>query len=321
MFSVPDRNADWQNVIKANNNNLLSSLHVAMPGVVTAFNSSESFLSVKPTIKDRVIDNKGGVQWADYPLLPHVPFITFSNDPPSVGDACLLIFCDMDISGWWNSGATDYSGVPTTQNQEFIYSHGFNNAVAILGLKLKGPWTSNSNSTSSGSTAISGGTADIGIGVSESLIKFLESWEGFVSGPSDPGAHGVDYWNTTVGYGHVMLKGDNISFPLTQATAETLLKNDLTSQGYVASVANTFSGLHLKQNQIDALVSFAYNLGAHIWGKVNLTADIKAGASADKITADFCACSHVGGAACAGLLRRRQAEAAMFNTAQYIANS
>ncbi len=305
-------------VLQALKNNIFADLHVAQIAVVTKFDPTAG-LTVKPVVKERCVDNTGNIQWKDLPEQSEVPYIPFGSQQPKQGDACLLIYTDSDYSGWYASGGTTTDGTPQLSQQEKLASHSLSDAIAILGLQIK--WTPPVSATSAGDgSMISAGTANNGTGVSDSLLKFLESWEGFVATQSSPGAHGVDYWNTTVGYGHAM--GDDsfagFSFPLTHASAEELLKRDLSS-AYIPSVQKAFGDVQLKQNQFDALVSFSYNLGPYIWKKApTLVADIKANASPDKIKADFEQFDHCRGKVASGLLKRRDAEAAVFNSAQYI---
>ncbi|HEX2937936.1 MAG TPA: lysozyme [Ruminiclostridium sp.] len=150
---------------------------------------------------------------------------------------------------------------------------------------------------------VSGQTSDAGgMTVSDNMVKFIEEHEGFAS----TAYRGVDSWNQTTGYGHVITAGENIG-PLTQAGAESLLRNDLKK--YEASVNEEFKGVNLTQGQFDALTSFAYNLGENIWSKTpKLVSDIKSGASADVIKADMENCAHCNGQVLQGLVNRRMDE-------------
>lgn len=168
--------------------------------------------------------------------------------------------------------------------------------------------------TSSGGYISLPGNVD-GLPVSNNLLNFIESWEGF----SAVGYSGEDSWNVTIGYGHVEAPGENIG-PLTQQQAQKLLISDLQNGGYVTSVQKTFAGVNLTQYQIDALVSMAYNLGPNIWKSLNLTKDIKAGASNDVLEKDFERVCNVGGQPSAGLLRRRKAEWIMYSQGKYLQN-
>lgn len=167
--------------------------------------------------------------------------------------------------------------------------------------------SSNTTATSSGNVAE--------LPVSNKLIIFIESWEGYAG----TGERGLDYWNITIGYGHVELPGETFT-SLTQQDAEQLLIKDLQSQGYIQSVQNEFSESHLSQNKFDALVDLSYELGTSIWSSISLTKDIKAGASNDVLRWDFDVLDYVGDTESSGLRRRREAEWIMFTQNKYVLN-
>jgi lysozyme len=169
-----------------------------------------------------------------------------------------------------------------------------------------------SSSTASTSTLIGNVT---GLAVSKNLIAFMESWEGYYA----TGYSSLDYWNVTIGYGHVELPGESFT-SLTKSEAEQLLLTDLQSQGYIKSVQKEFSGCNLSQNKFDALVDLSYNLGTNIWSSINLTDDIKSGASGAVLRHDFDALDYCNGVASTGLLRRREAEWTMFTQNKYVLN-
>ena len=151
-----------------------------------------------------------------------------------------------------------------------------------------------------------------GMTVSDDMVKFIEDHEGFATTPYC----GVDSWNRTTGYGHVMTGGESIE-PLTQTGAENLLRKDLKT--YEASVNKEFKGVKLTQGQFDSLVSFSYNLGANIWSSApKLVSDIKSGASAEVIRGDFENCDHCGGEVVKGLLNRRDDEWKVYAFGDYI---
>lgn len=146
---------------------------------------------------------------------------------------------------------------------------------------------------------------------SGSLVDFVAAHEGFSSTPY----RGADVQNQTVGYGHVVADGENLS-SLTQNQAISLLKSDL--QGCVASVNREFAGTRLTQPQFDSLVSFAYNLGENIWSRATkLTADIKSGADAQTLKDDFTQFDHCNGQELRGLYNRRVDEWQMFTSGEY----
>lgn len=174
--------------------------------------------------------------------------------------------------------------------------------------------TTSPDDPTGGETVSLPGNAE-GLPVSNSLIEFLERWEGY----SAVGYRGEDSWNITIGYGHVEAPGEVIG-PLTKQQAEQLLMSDLKNGGYISSVEKAFAGIKLTQNEFDALVSMAYNLGPNIWPSLTLTKDIKEGAMPDVMEADFERLCNVGGSPSAGLLRRRKAEWVMFSQNKYMLN-
>lgn len=112
----------------------------------------------------------------------------------------------------------------------------------------------------------------------------------------------------TIGYGHTggVQKGDRI----TEKKAEELLQDDLKKfeNGVLRLVR-----VPLNQNQFDALVSFAFNLGVGNLGKSTLLRklndrDFKGAA------AEFVRWNKAGGRELDGLTRRRNAEAELFST-------
>lgn len=68
----------------------------------------------------------------DYPLLKDVPFIILGGGgssltfPISVGDNCLLLFCDYEIDRWWDTGES----LPAN----FERRHDISDAFALIGV-------------------------------------------------------------------------------------------------------------------------------------------------------------------------------------------
>ena len=167
-------------------------------------------------------------------------------------------------------------------------------------------------------TAFVGGNVGVSDGVaghrqaSVELVNFVAAHEGY----SATAYRGADVQNRTIGYGHVLQAGES-AVPLSRSGALTLLKDDLSDS--VASVNLEFSGVNLSQSQFDALVSFSFNLGSHIWDRApKLTADIKAGASAETLRRDFVQFDHCNGRELTGLYNRRVDEWNMFVNGQYL---
>lgn len=112
----------------------------------------------------------------------------------------------------------------------------------------------------------------------------------------------------TIGYGHTygVRKGQTI----TQAQAEEYLRQDLRKfENYVNNPAYVPQTAQLNQNQFDALVSFAFNLG-----QGNLKKVCAGGRSLAQISAAMPKYCKAGGKTLQGLVKRRAEEVALFNT-------
>ena len=110
----------------------------------------------------------------------------------------------------------------------------------------------------------------------------------------------------TIGYGHTA--GVHSGMTITQAQADAYLQQDIAKfEGYVNNPAYVPITAKLNQNQFDALVSFAFNLGAG-----NLRKLCK-GRTAAQIARTMPNYNKAAGKVLAGLKRRRAAEQALFN--------
>jgi lysozyme len=115
----------------------------------------------------------------------------------------------------------------------------------------------------------------------------------------------VGVW--TIGYGHTGA-GVCSGLTITQDQAAALLMSDVAA---AAAYVNQVVTVALQQNEFDALVDFVFNLGRGAFAGSTLLKNLNAGnfaAAADQ----FDLWDHAGGKVVAGLLRRRQAETALF---------
>lgn len=111
----------------------------------------------------------------------------------------------------------------------------------------------------------------------------------------------------TIGYGHTA--GVKQGQTITQAQAENFLKQDCEKfERYVNNATYVPITEKLNQNQFDALVSFAYNCGAYNLKK------LCAGRNATQIVNAMPKYNKAAGKTLNGLVRRRAAEVALFNT-------
>ena len=115
----------------------------------------------------------------------------------------------------------------------------------------------------------------------------------------------VGVW--TIGYGHT--KGVFEGMSITQEEAEQMLLTELEEyEGYVEKYVT----VPLTQNQFDALVVWVYNLGPTNFRKSTLLKELNSGnytAAGNEITK----WNKAGGKVLAGLVKRREAEALLFN--------
>ena len=112
----------------------------------------------------------------------------------------------------------------------------------------------------------------------------------------------------TIGYGHLILPSERFDRPLTESEAEDLLQSDLRKfEGGIIQYVTA----RISQNQFDALVSFAFNLGlANLKGStlLRLLNQGKYSEAAEQ----FLRWNKAGGMAMPGLTRRRAAERDLF---------
>ncbi len=119
----------------------------------------------------------------------------------------------------------------------------------------------------------------------------------------------ADKW--TIGYGWTYpVDGKPIKRGMTidQTTADRLLKTGLV--GYENDILKLVK-VKLSQSQFDALVSFAYNLGARALSTSTLLKKLNAGNYRGAVD-EFTRWNKAGGEVLAGLTRRREAERRLF---------
>ena len=110
----------------------------------------------------------------------------------------------------------------------------------------------------------------------------------------------------TIRYGHTA--GVHSGMTITQAQADAYLQQDIAKfEGYVNNPAYVPITEQLNQNQFDALVSFAFNLGA---GNLRKLCKGRTAAQIAQAMTQYCKAN---GKVLAGLRRRRAAEQALFN--------
>ncbi|MCU4161370.1 lysozyme [Acidiphilium sp. AL] len=143
--------------------------------------------------------------------------------------------------------------------------------------------------------------------VSIATVKLVQPFEGFSATPyQDP----VGVW--TIGFGSTRDAFDApvcaTTPPITRAQALALVERDLTSAFDDVTSQVT---VPLNPNQQAALIDFVYNLGAGNFRASTLLRLLNAGDFARAVR-QFTLWDHADGRVLPGLLRRREAEAALF---------
>ena len=139
--------------------------------------------------------------------------------------------------------------------------------------------------------------------ISDAGLALIRSFEGLRLNAYDDVAG-----KQTIGYGHLIKSGETFDGGITQEDAESLLESDVsTTEKCVTSLVRAA----IAQNEFDALVCFAYNLGCRalqnstLLRRVNV--DDMEGAAEQFLRWDM-----AGGKVVQGLTNRRIAERALF---------
>lgn len=118
----------------------------------------------------------------------------------------------------------------------------------------------------------------------------------------------------TIGYGHLIKPGENFSGGITEDRATELLRADIAAAERV--VQNNIT-VPMTQNQYDALVIFAYNIGANNFAKSTVVKYINNpnfhSSIYPNMESAWRAWNKSGGRIMAGLNRRRDTELRLFS--------
>lgn len=140
--------------------------------------------------------------------------------------------------------------------------------------------------------------------ISKSGLNFIKKWEG---GPWLQAKRFGSERYLSIGYGHY---GPDVKIgqTITQAEAEALLKKDIQNAVNHVNYMNNKYAYNFNQNEFDALVSFAYNIGSINQLTANGTRSKKV--IAEKMLLYVKSC----GVTLQGLVNRRKAENKLFLT-------
>lgn len=130
MLSADERNATLQSVILTAVDAGTKKLRCACPGIVQGFDAATQTVSVKLAIKE-ILKIDGNETEVEIPMLVDVPVVMPRAGGfcllmvPQSGDECLVIFSDMCIDSWYQSGGI--------QSQAERRRHDLSDGFAILG--------------------------------------------------------------------------------------------------------------------------------------------------------------------------------------------
>lgn len=111
---------------------LLCELRVAMPAVVVSFDPVKQTVVVQPAIRENLLVNSTTTP-VDIPELQDVPVVMMRAGgvaltmPIQPGDECLVVFADMCIDAWYQSGGTQNVQMDKRR-------HDLSDAIAIFGI-------------------------------------------------------------------------------------------------------------------------------------------------------------------------------------------
>lgn len=100
---------------------IFSSLHCALPGTVISFDAEKQTAEIQPAVK---LGSKTFPALSDVPVFMPVPFDV------NTGDACLVVFADIDIDAWFDTGA---ASEPHSSRK-----HSLSDGFAFIGFKTRG---------------------------------------------------------------------------------------------------------------------------------------------------------------------------------------
>lgn len=139
--------------------------------------------------------------------------------------------------------------------------------------------------------------------ISEAGIAIIKQFEGF-----SEKLYICSAGKKTIGYGHVILDGEQFEKSISKKDAELLLKKDVAK---AEEAVRRLAERPLTQNQFDALVSFVFNVGEGAFEKSTLLRCVNSGLMAEAAR-QFSRWVYAKGQKLPGLATRRDAEAQLF---------
>ena len=131
MRTISNRNADLISVLKSAVDAGTKALRCAVPAIVQSWDANAQTITAKPAIKE-ILNLQGVESETEIPLLVDVPVVMPRAGGfgllmvPKQGDECLIVFSDMCIDAWWQSGGI--------QSQAERRRHDLSDGFAIMGV-------------------------------------------------------------------------------------------------------------------------------------------------------------------------------------------
>ena len=130
MRTVDERTAGLADTMQVLGDSVNTNLRVAMPGIIDSWDAATQTATVQLALREK-LRNAGAEKDIDIPLLVDVPVIMPKAGgymlafAPAAGDEVLVIFGDMCIDAWWQSGGV--------QNQDEMRRHDLSDGFAVFG--------------------------------------------------------------------------------------------------------------------------------------------------------------------------------------------
>ena len=130
MRTVDERNSNLSRILRETADRSSKGIRVAVPGFVQEWDADTQTVTVQPAIKEK-ISFSGKIMEVVLPLLVDVPVVMPRAGgyslvfAPKPGDECLVIFADMCIDAWWQSGGVE--------SQADTRRHDLSDGFAVLG--------------------------------------------------------------------------------------------------------------------------------------------------------------------------------------------
>lgn len=128
----PDTKKSLTEVLQSWFSNFSDSFCSVKIGRITGVDYTNQTVNVQILGKMKDYKDPKVMKLRDYPLLQQVPFIVLGGGnsrltfPISIGDNCLLLFCDYEIDRWWDTGEAN----PATYDRK----HDISDAFALVGV-------------------------------------------------------------------------------------------------------------------------------------------------------------------------------------------